>query len=448
MQRQRRRTASRPARRRPHGRSIATVWDETAVAALRAGRRERAGPGARPLRRLRRDVATPGRRARASRASARDAAISYAAYRVLLWRRVVRLEPEPNVRAADERAALALLLAGLHDARRKLAGGAREPDRRGRDRRRPARRLERVAALRRPDASRRANQPLIVHAAGSTVEDATFWQPLALGTIQPHSSLTAVPADVQSFVGAEWGHVRGFALPRSRRGLPDRSRRAAASAIPSSAAYKQRGGGRPAGDLGERSGRRGLVAADLEPRSPPRAGDRRISPRTSGSTSALNGALNDAAVATWGAKRAYQAPRPISMIRYLAFQGQSSDREAAALQRRRAAARPGPRRAARRQGRGALAADAGSTARAGRRPSPTPASPGGVAEGSAFAYAAGRVLDRAHRPLVRERRSARRPRRRVADGIDVPSDVTGGSHDRRARRGARPPQSSVATAAR
>src|SRR4029077_16925499 len=36
---------------------------------------------------------------------------------------------------------------------------------------------------------------------------------------------------------------------------------------------------------------------------------------------ALNGALQDAAVATWGAKRTYQSVRPISMTRELAFQG-------------------------------------------------------------------------------------------------------------------------------
>ncbi len=36
----------------------------------------------------------------------------------------------------------------------------------------------------------------------------------------------------------------------------------------------------------------------------------------------LNGALHDAAIAAWGAKRAYQSPRPISMIRYLAFNNQ------------------------------------------------------------------------------------------------------------------------------
>jgi hypothetical protein len=40
---------------------------------------------------------------------------------------------------------------------------------------------------------------------------------------------------------------------------------------------------------------------------------------------ALNGAVHDAAIAAWGIKRAYQSVRPISMIRYLAGRGQSSD---------------------------------------------------------------------------------------------------------------------------
>jgi hypothetical protein len=40
---------------------------------------------------------------------------------------------------------------------------------------------------------------------------------------------------------------------------------------------------------------------------------------------ALNGALHDAAIAAWGLKRKYQSVRPISMIRYLAERGQSSD---------------------------------------------------------------------------------------------------------------------------
>jgi hypothetical protein len=40
---------------------------------------------------------------------------------------------------------------------------------------------------------------------------------------------------------------------------------------------------------------------------------------------ALNGALHDAAIAAWGLKAFYDSPRPISMIRHLGAQGQSSD---------------------------------------------------------------------------------------------------------------------------
>ena len=40
---------------------------------------------------------------------------------------------------------------------------------------------------------------------------------------------------------------------------------------------------------------------------------------------AVNGAVHDAAIAAWGLKGYYDAVRPISMIRYLASQGQSSD---------------------------------------------------------------------------------------------------------------------------
>ena len=40
---------------------------------------------------------------------------------------------------------------------------------------------------------------------------------------------------------------------------------------------------------------------------------------------ALNGAVHDAAIAAWGIKRHYDGVRPISMIRYLAGRGQSTD---------------------------------------------------------------------------------------------------------------------------
>ena len=42
---------------------------------------------------------------------------------------------------------------------------------------------------------------------------------------------------------------------------------------------------------------------------------------------ALNGAVHDAAVAAWGAKGYYDSARPISMIRYMGEQGQSSRKD-------------------------------------------------------------------------------------------------------------------------
>ncbi|MDQ8199568.1 FG-GAP-like repeat-containing protein [Pelagicoccus enzymogenes] len=45
---------------------------------------------------------------------------------------------------------------------------------------------------------------------------------------------------------------------------------------------------------------------------------------------ALNGAMHDAAISAWGSKRDYDYSRPISMIRYLAQLGQSTDPDSAA----------------------------------------------------------------------------------------------------------------------
>src|SRR5262249_34002727 len=169
--------------------------------------------------------------------SARDAAISYAAYGVLLWQasfdsnlgrtfalltdelRALCYSPDfttthgPSPAALGNRIAAAVIAAGRHDGSNESLHFAD------------------------PTFTSR-NQPLIVHAAGATGEDRTFWQRLALGTIKPHSSLTAAPSDVQSFIGAEWGRVRAFALPRSRRGLPV-DPGASPLGDPSSRAYKQ-----------------------------------------------------------------------------------------------------------------------------------------------------------------------------------------------------------------
>jgi hypothetical protein len=355
---------------------------------------------------------------RTDAASARNAAISYATYRVLLWQasfdsnlsrtfalltrrlRALCYSPEfttthgGSPAALGNRIAAAVIAAGRHDGSNESMHYAD------------------------PTFTSR-NQPLIIHAADSTVEDATFWQPLALGTKSP--SLTSMPTDVQSFLGAQWGHVRSFALPRSRRGL---------SIDP---------GPSPLGDPSGAAYKRAAVAV-LRASSVQRAAPPLWSPldwnslATREATGILasdvrlylgvGGALNDAAIAAWGAKRTYEAPRPISMIRYLAFQGQSSDRKRAGYSTDGLPLVPGLVEL--RDGkvevlsRGRWVAGAAWSA-----PAATPASPGGVAESSAFAYAAGRVLAALTRhSFAKQMRQASAAA--LANGIDVPSDTAAG----------------------
>jgi hypothetical protein len=110
---------------------------------------------------------------------------------------------------------------------------------------------------------------------------------------------------------------------------------------------------------------------------------------------ALNGALHDAAIATWRAKRVSQAPRPVSMIRAVAFAG---------------------RLPAHVRERGRLVRTTLWTS-----PSPTPASPGWVSEDAAFAAAAQRVLGQAV-----ARQAAARVDAGLAGGIDTPAAVAAG----------------------
>jgi Na+-translocating ferredoxin:NAD+ oxidoreductase RnfD subunit len=400
-----------------NGRSIATVWDETAVRALRSGAASEPVQAGDLF-----DVSEAMWKALAGApktVAARNAAISYAAYRVLLW----QASFDSNLSRS-----FALLT-------RELRSLCYSPDFTARAGRSPAALGNRIAAAAiaagRRDGSNESlhyadptftsrNQPLIVHAAGSTVEDATFWQPLALGTIQPHS-LTATPADVQTFVGAQWGHVRSFALPHSRRGVPI-ALGTSPLGDPSGRVYKEaavavlratsaKAAAPPAwSPLTWNSLAAHLASTDL-------AGDVRL-------YLALNGALNDAAVAAWGAKRAQLPPRPISMIRYLAFQGQSSDRKQASYSSDGLPLVPGliELRGGKVE---VLSRGRWIDGAAWSPPVATPPSPGGVAEGSAFAYAAGSVLTAltGHSYAEQVRTASTAP---VADGIDVPSDVTAG----------------------
>jgi Na+-translocating ferredoxin:NAD+ oxidoreductase RnfD subunit len=386
------------------GRSIATVWDEAAVAALRSG------GASEPVeaRDLFDASAAMWSAWKASARNASDAAISYAAYRVLLWQASF---------GSNLSRTFALLT-------RQMRALCYSPDFTSRTGRSPAALGNRIAAAGiaagRHDGSNESlhfadptftarNQPLIVPAAGSTVEDPTFWQPLALGTIQS-PSLTAAPTRIQSFVGAQWGHVRSFALRHSARGLPI-DPGAPPLGDPSSAAYTRaaiavlratsaKGSARP---LWSPLTWNALAAHEATGNL---ASDLRL-------YLGVDAALNDAAVATWGAKRVYEAPRPISMIRYLAFQGQSSLPLVPGLVELRAGKVE------------VLSRGRWLDGAAWSPPVATPASPGGVAEGSAFASAAGRVLSSL------TGRSFAGPMRRasaapLADGIDVPSDVTAG----------------------
>ncbi len=421
-----------------HGRSVATLWDETAAAVLRAG----AAPEPVQARDLydvsaamwdawaaydphAKGIFVSAKAGAADAESARDAAISYAAYRLLLWR-------------ASNAANLHRTFAMLTKELRSLCYSPGFTSTTGSSPAALGNRIARAAiAAGRGDGSHEAlhyadpaytpeNQPLIMSQSGSTVHDPTFWQPLALSQVAP-DGLGAVPAKVQSFTGAEWGHVRGFALPVSAKGLPldpgppplgDSSGapyKQAAVAVIRATASRSAGGSVDMSPLAWNATARSLPELRAAPARLRQDVRRYLT---------LNGALNDAAVAAFGAKRTYQAPRPISMIRYLAFQGQSSDPKKASYSADGLPLVPGLVKLADgkvevlSQGRWVLGAGWAP-------PAGTPASPGWVSEGSTFAYAAEQVLS-----ALTGRSFAQAAQRLgtagLAEGIETPADEAAG----------------------
>jgi hypothetical protein len=234
------------------------------------------------------------------------------------------------------------------------------------------------------------NPPLIVKQPGTTMHDPTLWQPLALDQIVAQNGI-AVPGKVQTFIGAQWGHVRAFALPASRKGLPI-DPGPPPIGEPADSAYKQAAVDviRLSSELDPADGQMIDIGLDARGNNPlgtndghgyplnpvtgtPYAPERvplgdygrvvaefwadgpssetppghwnvianavsdslalagRIGPGAARLEwdvklyFALNGAVHDAAIAAWGIKRVYQCVRPISMIRYMAGRGQSSD---------------------------------------------------------------------------------------------------------------------------
>ena len=375
-----------------NGRSTARIWNDAAVATLSAG----AAPEPVQARDLY-DLALAVRQAYtlARTPDERDAAISYAAYRLLLW------QSSHDANLSQTFGLLSKQLRALCYSPRYTAQVGPGPA--------LGNRIAAAAiATSGGDGSNEAlhyadptytpeNQPLIVAQAGSTVHDATFWQPLALAQVSPRGS-GAVPAAVQSFVGSQWGAVRTFAgkvaVAAPTVGDPDGAvyRRTAMAAIratagssapatvdPSPAAWNAVLDGMPNADL------RADVEVDL----------------------ALNAALNDAAVAAYGAKRTYQTPRPISMIRYLAANGRL----------------PIVAGLTRRVGKTVEVRVGGRWVRGDRwaPPAPTPPSPGYPSTDAAFAAAAEGVLGKtfAARAAAAEGIGA-------AQGTEAPADVEAG----------------------
>jgi hypothetical protein len=378
------------------GESIARTWDETAVQALRAGG---ASPPvqARDLFDLSVAMWDAYAAEKANTSAARNAAISYAAYRLLVWRasfganlsktfallterlRSLCYSPDFTSTVGDSPAAL-----GSRIAAAAIASGRHDGS---------------LEAMHYVDTSYLPmNGPLVVSGSGSTVHDPTFWQPLALGEVAANG-LAPIPANIQRFVGSQWGHVAGFAKGRPIDPGPP------PFGDPTSAAYKQ-----AAVAVIRASSRAGTAIAGSSPADwNARANTVRDSTlrRDLKRYVALNGALNDAAIATYGAKRKYQSPRPISMIRYLAFAGQLP-LVPGLIELRNGKVE------VRLQGRWVLGA--GWTP-----PESTPASPGWVSEASAFSYAAATVLGRSF-----DQQAERLSREGIAGGIETPADVAAG----------------------
>ena len=150
--------------------------------------------------------------------AAREAAISFAAYRILLWRygQVTELDvareqldatmaglcyrPEYATTEGDAPAAL-----GNRIAEAVIAYGATDGA------------LEEQRYV--DESYRPANEPLIVAEPGTVMADPSRWQPLALERQVSQNGLP-IPGQIQTFIGPHWGHVTSFALPPNDEGVP------------------------------------------------------------------------------------------------------------------------------------------------------------------------------------------------------------------------------------
>jgi hypothetical protein len=150
--------------------------------------------------------------------AAREAAISYAAYRLLLWRYAHASGLEATFQElADTMASLCYRIDYLDvDADTPAALGNRI--------------AAAAIAYGRADGAKEetryvdtsyapVNPPLVVAEGGTTMVDPDRWQPLALAQFVAQNGLP-IPGAVQRFIGPHWGFVRSFALPSSPQGTP------------------------------------------------------------------------------------------------------------------------------------------------------------------------------------------------------------------------------------
>ena len=152
--------------------------------------------------------------------AAREAAMSFAAYRILLWRfgtvsDLAAAQGQLDATMASlcyrtdfasteggSPAALGNRIAGAVIERGR-ADGALEDER-----------------YKDPNYTPQ-NEPLEVSKPGAVMRDPNRWQPLALDEQISQNGLP-IPGQVQSFIGPHWGHVTPFAMPSSETGVLDR----------------------------------------------------------------------------------------------------------------------------------------------------------------------------------------------------------------------------------
>jgi len=150
--------------------------------------------------------------------AAREAAISYASYRILLWR-------------YSKASGLQETFDELVSTMRSLCYGIDYTSTEGDS---PAALGNRIAAaviaFGKDDGSleqqryvdttyKPVNAPLVVAGVEDDMVDPNRWQPLALAQLVAQNGLP-IPGNVQRFVGPHWGHVRPFALSGSPDGVP------------------------------------------------------------------------------------------------------------------------------------------------------------------------------------------------------------------------------------